>query len=194
MRSSAIPILAPLTAVIMLAGCDESALAPDVEAAGPLAAAMSADVDGSWSFSRVVQITAPEWVARDVFGVDPEGPVTHIRCETDGSMEIEQSGMTFRGIAAMDNSCRTHGGQVFESESVVPDIFIVDGLIRGRSLQWSFVEDQILVCPHHAALSARGTIQGTGRCIVPGHPQSPVPAPAPPGGTSKTTSFTAWRD
>lgn len=191
MRSSGIAVLAPLAAAALLAGCQESTLAPD-EAVASLSAAVSADVDGSWSFTRVVQLTAPEWVARDVFGVEPEGPMTHIRCETDGSMEIVQSGTTFSGMAAMDNSCRTHGGQVYER--VVSDILIVDGLIRGRSLEWTFIEDGFLICPHHAVLAVAGTMQGTGRCIVPGHPQSPLPVPPPPAGTSKTTSFTAWRN
>lgn len=193
MRSSGFAVLAPLAAAALLAGCQESALAPH-EAVESLSAAVSADVDGSWSFTRVLQLTAPEWVARDVFGVEPEGPVTHIRCETDGSMEIVQSGTTFSGVAAMDNSCRTHGGQVFESDAVVADILIVDGVIRGRSLAWTFIEDGFLICPHHAVLAPAGTMQGTGRCIVPGHPQGPVPAPPPPAGTSKTISFTAWRN
>ncbi|HSJ63577.1 MAG TPA: hypothetical protein VK922_06660 [Gemmatimonadaceae bacterium] len=36
---------------------------------------------------------------------------------------------------------------------------------------------------------------GTGRCVLPGHPQSEsiVPADPPPGGTSKTLRFDAWR-
>jgi hypothetical protein len=157
-------------------------------------AAQSVNVDGVWNISRVVQITAPDWVAVLIFGVAPEGVVTHILCETTGTMELFQDGETFHGTAqGTTSNCETHGGQS-TSGGGSADIVIVDGTIDGRSIKFDWLEDQMLVCPYKLVVSSDGDrLSGTGRCIVPGHPQSIVPLDPPPGGTSKTLNFEATR-
>jgi hypothetical protein len=165
-----------------------------IPAAAAAAAAAAADLSGGWTFAREVKITAPPWVAELVFGVEPEGSVTHIRCADTGSMTLEPDGTGFSGMAwRLEGTCETAGGQVFP---MAPSLIqIADGSVRGRSAHFDWVEDGYLRCPYHAVLSGGGLehLAGTGRCIVPGHPQSPVPANPPPAGTSKTVSFSAWR-
>jgi hypothetical protein len=178
---------------LWFAGCSSDQLAgPEdgLSMALDAAAAQSVNVDGVWNVDRVVQITAPEWVAELIFGVVPEGPVTHIRCETTGTMELFQDGDTFDGTAASTSECETRGGQTFSSGTA--DIEILDGTINGRSIKFVWIDD--VVCPYKLSLSSDADrLSGTGRCIVPGHPQSPVPMDPPPAGTSKTLSFEATR-
>lgn len=168
------------------------------DTAGPAGAQHSmipaADLSGSWAFARELKITAPAWVAELVFGVEPEGNVTHIRCTDTGAMALQPDGAGFSGTAwRLEGTCETAGGQVFpQSQSLIQ---IAGGTVRGRSVHFDWVEDGFLRCPYHAVLSGDGPerLAGTGRCIVPGHPQSPVPADPPPAGTSKTVRFSAWR-
>jgi hypothetical protein len=160
------------------------------QAAGPV------DISGEWSLSRVLQVTAPDWVAVLIFGIEPDGPVTVFRCESVGSMTLSQAGSEFTGTAAWaSNACETRGGQVFSAG--FPPITI-DGQISGRSLRFDWIEPGGLVCPQHGRIGdlANGVavaLSGTGRCIVPGHPLSPVPLDPPPGGTSKTLVWEAVR-
>jgi hypothetical protein len=160
------------------------------QGAGPV------DISGEWSLSRVLQVTAPDWVAELIFGIEAEGPVTVFRCESVGSMTLSQAGSEFTGTAAWDsNACETRGGQVFSAG--FPPITI-EGQISGRSLRFDWIEPGGLVCPQHGRIGdlANGVavvLSGTGRCIVPGHPLSPVPLDPPPAGTSKTLVWEAVR-
>jgi hypothetical protein len=160
------------------------------QATGPV------DISGEWSLSRILQVTAPDWVAELIFGIEPEGPVTVFWCESVGSMTLSQAGSEFTGAAAWaSNECETRGGQVFSAG--FPPITI-DGQISGRSLPFDWIEPGGLVCPQHGRIGdlangVAGHLSGTGRCIVPGHPLSPVPLDPPPGGTSKTLMWEAVR-
>lgn len=155
-----------------------------------------ADISGAWDLSRELQVTAPDWVAESVFGIEPEGPVTVFRCISSGSMTLVQVGSEFSGTASWtSNDCESLGGQVFSAG--FPPITI-DGRISGRSVQLDWTEAGMLVCPHHATMQdiddqVAGRLQGTGRCILPGHPRSPVPLDPPPAGTSNTFEWVAVR-
>jgi hypothetical protein len=186
---------ASLAIVAAVVACDNPptdlphSAAPDAPAQ---AALVAADLSGSWTFERQLMITAPPWVAQAVFGVEPEGPITRISCDGTGVLLLEQDGTSFWGSAAMTGgTCSTAGGQQYAMQQ--PDIQIVDGSLRGRSARFTWLEDGFLGCPYHVVVSG-DVMTGTGRCVVPGHPQSPVPLDPPPSGTSKTVSFRATRD
>lgn len=155
-----------------------------------------ADISGDWNLSRVHQVTAPDWVAEFIFGIEPEGPVTVFRCVSSGNMTLSQTDGAFTGTAAWaSNECETKGGQVFSAG--FPPITI-DGRITGRSLRFEWTEAGMLVCPQHGVIAdsdngVAGRLRGTGRCIIPGHPLSPVPLEPPPAGTSKTLEWEAVR-
>lgn len=205
--------LLTLTAA-MLAGCSQTPAFPTSPSALVDAAAVvkpaallvaprgvtAPNINGLWNARGVVQLTVPPWVAQLVLGIVPEGPVTHIRCESSGTMELTQLGESFSGIQYRDpNVCETRGGQRYEEpKGMVP---VLEGRIEGRSLGFE-LEDPPLTCPQRGVITQieDGTatrLSGTARCIVPGHPQSDAPPPfdidPPPGGTSKTLTWEAWR-
>lgn len=156
------------------------------------------DVSGSWSWSREEHLTFPEWVAQTVLGILPEGPTTTARCEGSGTMTLAQVGASLTGsFEQTAHECVTKGGQVFQDPGAFSPVAITDGELHGRSL--SILLDGVLIdCRYHAvAKDVEGntavTLDGGGSCIVPGHPKSEIGLDPPPGGTSKTLSFTAVR-
>jgi hypothetical protein len=184
-----------------LAGCTPDEVVGPIPADPALpalsqAAGSPADIGGVWQLSRELQVTAPDWVAESIFGIEPEGPVTIFRCISSGSMTVTQAGNEFSGTASwVSNDCETHGGQVFSAG--FPPIAI-QGRISGRSVHLEWTEAGMIVCPHRATVQdldgqAAGRLQGTGRCILPGHPHSPVPLDPPPAGTSNTLEWVAVR-
>ena len=91
---------------------------------------------------------------------------------------------------------RPSGGQVFTG--ALPYVAIAAGQVIGRRVEFMWVEDGMLFCPHHGVVSDvdggwANQLDGAGRCIVPGHPKSGAPLAPPPAGTSKTVSWTAVR-
>lgn len=184
-----------------LAGCSEGELmGPSSESEASLSASSASVVDlsGGWNWSNVEALTFPPDVALMV-GIAPEGEVTQARCESAGSMTLVQTGASFEGQATKtSNSCETRGGQAFQQPATV--LQITDGRVRGHSAHFSFHSFVVRPCPHQVVISTdqSGTataLSGTGRCVLPGHPQSesPVDLPPPPGGTSKTLSWQAVR-
>jgi hypothetical protein len=155
------------------------------------------DVSGSWNWSQVEQLTFPAWVAAEIFGIEPEGPVTTARCEGAGTLNIVQDGQTFTGTSLTTAvSCETSGGQVFvDPLSFIPAA--VTGTVSGRSV--SFTRDGVVVdCDYHATIRSveGGTatqLSGGSRCVLPGHPQAEIPADPPPGGTSRALFWSASR-
>jgi hypothetical protein len=172
-------------------------------AAFPAAAQSVPDLDGGdWSWSSVERLRLPEdfvLAMGPLLGIVPEGENTHALCESAGSMTLVQTGTTFEGTAVKEfNSCETTGGQIFQQPSV--NFFVVDGRIRGNSVYFSFESATVKPCPHQVVITETDGdsvvgLSGTGRCILPGHPQSesPVSLDPPPGGTSKTLNWEASR-
>lgn len=190
-----------LVLVATLAGCSEGEFTgPNGETEASLSASSAPVVDlgGAWNWSNVEALTFPPHVAL-MLGIAPEGEVTQARCESAGSMTLDQTGASFEGLANKSlNSCETRGGQSFTQPGTV--FQIADGRVQGRSAHFSFHSFGVRPCPHQVVVedAAGGTataLSGTGRCFLPGHPQSesPVDLPPPPGGTSKTLSWQAVR-
>jgi hypothetical protein len=195
-----IGILSALSVSIWLGACggdDASGPLPvSADLDGPAfsqGAGVAADVSGTWSVAGVLQLIVPEFVAEVILGIDPEGPVTHIRCTFSGTAELVQDGDTFSGTELQDpNQCVTRGGQAFQDEGgPVP---IVDGRINGRNISFA-LDDFPVFCPQQGVISdiqdgSANRMSGTGRCIVPGHPRSPyMDLPPPPLGVSKALSW-----
>ena len=167
-----------------------------------LAAADSVpDLSGAWTWTAAGRLTVPEAVVGRLFGIPAEGPVTHLRCASTGTLELSQTGSAFAGLGSRTAvTCETGGGHVFEPpSSAFPELLpVAEGSVRGRAVQFLFGSVGGLGCPHHGAIvdleeGVATTFRASGRCIIPGHPQSPAPAEPPPGGTSHDTSFVATR-
>jgi hypothetical protein len=159
------------------------------------------DVSGPWNWSGTGHLTVPASEVERLLGIEPEGPITHLRCEATGTMEVLQAGTVFNGSATRRTSrCETGGGRVLALPTATfpATLPIAEGLIEGRGVHFLLGAVAGLGCPHDGAIQdvVEGVATGlraTGRCIIPGHPQSPVPRDPPPAGTSHDTSFVATR-
>jgi hypothetical protein len=192
--------------VVSCSAADRAALEPMANPAAPtvpsaIVTGSSPDVSGSWNWSGAGHLTVPSADVERLLGILPEGPITHLRCESTGTMELSQTGPGFSGLATRNTSrCETGGGRVLELPSATfPNTLpVVDGLITGRAVHFLLGAVAGVGCPHNGAIQdvvegAATELRATGRCIIPGHPQSPVPRDPPPGGTSHDTSFVATR-
>jgi hypothetical protein len=185
------------------AGVESGSAGSQIEAQASRVTAQSApDLNGAWNWSNVEVLRMPRWFVEafgPVLGITPEGENTHARCESMGTLTLAQAGAEFEGTATRTfNACETTGGQAFQQPGVAFDI--ADGRIGGHSIHFSFHTAMVRPCPHRAVISdvqggVAAALSGTGRCILPGHPQSGSPAivDPPPGGTSTTLSWEAWR-
>lgn len=179
----------------------ENVIAPPGGSASHRGLGAPADLSGAWIWSRVDQITMPAWVAEQLAGIEPEGPVTHARCEGSGTMTLTQQGASFEGTALQTTQeCRTRGGKGFTSPGSAAPIQITGGRITGAAIRFDLATPMVIPCPYQAVITAMrdGTavaLSGTGRCLLPGHPQSESPfvLDPPPGGTSKVLTWTATR-
>ena len=159
------------------------------------------DVSGTWLWDGGGHITVPASVVERLFGIEPEGPITHLRCETSGTMELVQTGATFSGVATRTaGSCTTGAGLAFVPPPAAwpTSLPVAEGQITGRGVHFLLGTIAGLGCPHNGAISnveaGRATeLTANGRCIVPGQPSSPAPLDPPPLGTSHDTSFVARR-
>ena len=170
--------------------------------AGRLASA-PIDVSGDWEWHREEKLTIPADFAF-VFGIVPEGPITHFECTIEGVMTLVQSGDALSGTEMETGSvCETRGGQVFVQPGLGVLIPIPEGRVRGRTLEIT-IGDAEVICPIHASIrSSNGgvaqALRGTGRCWVPGHPNanppegSPFDLDPPPAGTEKIVRWEAVR-
>ena len=159
------------------------------------------DLGGNWSWSNEEVLRMPRWLVEMgiVPGITAEGENTHARCESAGTLTIVQTGSEFHGTASRTfNACMTKGGQAFQQPGSA--FIVADGRIRGRSIAFSFHTFMVVPCPHHAVIrdvhgGVATALDGGGRCNLPGHPQSESPfvIEPPPGGTSTTVDWKAWR-
>jgi hypothetical protein len=202
-------LMSSSTALVFVVGCSVADRAPfepmasSAAPTGPSAIVTSSvpDVSGSWNWSGSGHLTVPSTEVERLLGILPEGPITHLRCEATGTMELSQTGATFSGLATRNISrCETGDGRVLALPAATfPNTLpVVEGLITGRAVHFLLGAVAGLGCPHNGAIQdvvegAATEFRATGRCIIPGHPQSPVPRDPPPAGTSHDLSFVAIR-
>lgn len=173
-----------------------------VDAAGQSAEA-AIDVSGEWEWRREETFTIPDQFAF-VFGFQPEGPVTHFRCEVEGVITLVQTGGALSGTEMETWSlCETRGGQIFPQPGLGVSIPIPEGRVTSRTVEL-VVGDAEVICPIHAVIQeveggVGQAMRGTGRCWVPGHPKSQAPEGSPfdlappPAGTEKIVVWEATR-
>lgn len=191
-------------ALFMVAACGDAAdpTSPAIDESDHVAvlggssnAQAPVDISGAWDWHETGRVNLTVEAAT-MFGVTPEGPRTHITCESGGTLTIVQTGDTFTGFATQSSLCESNGGQVFVPAPFPPALDVVDGRINGRHIEFVFGAGPI-PCPYKASARVEGgavaALVGTGRCIVPGHPQSPLPVPPPPVAPTKTIRWVATR-
>lgn len=151
-------------------------------------AAETADINGDWNYSSENFIHLAEWAAV-LFGLEPEGNRTTLRCASEGTMNIVQTGSSFTGSILSLVSCVTSGGQVIAFPESAP---LVEGTIRGNAMHFVLLgEPGGVECPQKGtirrnAAGAPEALSGTFACIEPGHPRSTWFAPPPRGGPNRT--------
>ena len=202
-------VLSAIALVVFFTACSEAErgvwepMANAGVPTGPSALVTSAvpDVSGSWNWSGTGHLTVPSSEVERLLGIVPEGPITHLRCDASGTMELSQVGQSFSGSATRNTSrCETGGGQALALPTLTfPNALpVVEGLITGRAVHVLIGAVAGVGCPHNGAIldveeGVATELRVAGRCIIPGHPRSPVPRDPPPAGTSHDTSFVVRR-
>jgi hypothetical protein len=203
-------LLSSSIATLLLAACsgpdrapfEPSAHYPTAPSTPFVVAASSVpDVSGAWVWAAAGHLSVPAFVVQRLFEIEPEGPITHLRCESWGTMQLSQTGTTFSGSATRTAvTCETGRGHVFAPPVMAfpNSLPVADGVITGRAIHFLIGSVAGVGCPHNGAITSvdsgtATTLRATGRCILPGHPQSPAPVDPPPSGTSHDTSFVATR-
>jgi hypothetical protein len=168
-----------------------------------LTAKSTIEVAGTWDWRREEILTVPADFAF-IFGIQPEGPITHFRCEVEGVITLAQSGDALSGVEVETASlCETRGGQVFTQPGLGLPIPIHEGRVTGRAVEL-LIGDPVLRCPIRAVIEkaenrTAARMRGTGRCVIPGHPKSDAPEGSPldldppPAGTEKIVVWEATR-
>ena len=171
-----------LLAALVAVGCDGSPITEPNGASAAVGGASAVDVSGEW-------VTRGEYVihlkgdAAALFGVQPEGPRTHLSCEFTGTFSVVQSGATFGGTYTEAGRCETPGGQTTQVDVLGE---LVGGTVSGRSIHYTLLESGVVPveCPQQGAIveledGVAWRLQGSGRCIEPGHPHSILDVPPP---------------
>ncbi len=172
-----------LALALVAAGCNDrqEPLAPSDGTSLLLAPAPVADISGTWLWREDVIFSVAAPTTGVFFGIEPEGPITHFRCHETGTMTLTQSGSSFSGTASQASECRTRGGQVFSPPVFPSSLDVAEGRIEGHSVHMLFGAGDIN-CPYHATISMEAgqavSLNGSGRCIEPGHPHSGIPLPS----------------
>lgn len=153
--------------LVAAAACGvDQATGPDETDARVDAAALdvvaTTNVAGDWSWSETTVLKLRP-AGAGVFGLVPEGPITHVRCESGGILSIAQNGSNIGGSATQASTCTTKGGVEFVP-AVFPPGWTFTGELRGRSLR--FTVDAGFAC-HYRGSTAGGVVRATGACEVP---------------------------
>jgi hypothetical protein len=129
-----------------------------------------ADLAGQWSWEESVLVVGPGDILPGAFGVDPEGPVMHLRCLTWGGLTIQQAGSSFSGSADQQWSCVTAGGQI-ATQAPFPPTFDIAGSTTGRGVHFVADVGQGFTCSYSGSLGVAAgiatAINTTGDCDVP---------------------------
>lgn len=187
-QQHSIPVLA--LAVAVLGACSETPLTEPVsDLAGAVAPdrLSASDLDGTWQWWEKTTVAARPLTAA-MFGIPPEGPMTHFTCESGGQLTITAvTGTTFVGSATQSSECVTRGGFVFNPPLFPASLQLVNGEIRGHSFRFDFSAGGI-PCPHAGAIRVHGgtpmELRGSGDCALPN---------ASDVGQYKDVQFLAWR-
>ena len=128
------------------------------------------DVSGDWTWEEAVIFIAPGYIVAAFFGVQVEGPIMHLRCQTGGGLTIQQNGASFSGSADQQWACVTRGGQPTPT-APFPPAFDVSGSITGHAVHFSADIGQGFSCSYAGSLSVVNgvatSINATGGCDVP---------------------------
>jgi hypothetical protein len=184
----------PALSALVIVGCDGGvATGPDDPSAARAenvgsGGANPLDVSGEW-------VTSGEYVihlngeAAAFFGVQQEGPRTHLSCEFTGTFSVVQTGSTFGGSYTEAGHCETAGGLTTQ---VNVGGEIVGGTVRGHSIHYALLEigGVPVECPQQGAIveiegGIAQRLQGSGRCIEPGHPHAILDVPPPRSGPNR---------
>jgi hypothetical protein len=154
------------TTSILIAGCSDPG-PTQVEPQFAAGSAQVADLSGEWAWSETTVIKARAFIVPILFGIAPEGPITHITCATTGTMQLTQTGTTFTGSAQQSSSCVTKGGLAVPAP--FPPSLQVAGHVTGGSFRFTF--DAGIACDYQGAIVARQKsalrLQGSGDCQIP---------------------------
>jgi hypothetical protein len=147
------------------------------------------DVSGSWIVTESEKFLHLSQAAAGMFGLQPEGERTSLRCSATGTLTLQQTGAAFSGSYTESGQCTTAGGQQIVLQGAGD---IVEGSVRGRSVHFvSLGAPGPVECPNHASIPEVSDgralrMQGTFACIEPGHPRSTLPLPGPRMGPNRT--------
>ena len=162
----------PVVLVILATGCSGAgAPAAPSAAAGSSPAvrpAVNLYLSGSWDWSEttVLQLTPP---AAGLFGLAPEGPVTHVECESAGELTLTQAGSSFSGQATQSSSCTTKGSVTIDP-ALFPPGWTVEGELTAQALSFT-VDTGIFPCHYRGSVRVDdgevSELTATGACEVP---------------------------
>lgn len=171
-----------ILAILLLAGCsDEAPTSVDLGSVEPSSAPETAaaqqvpDLTGTWAWSETTVIQVREPYVVPFFGIQPEGPITHVRCDSEGTLSLNQTGSTFNGSGTQSSTCVTQGGQAVPAP-FPPTLTLIDGEVRGRSFRFTydagpFPTGETIFCPYQGSIRVEGDmaveLKGHGDCLLP---------------------------
>ena len=180
-RPARVPVAACAALTVVLGACTDAVLTPPTAPAIRAVSASPADsglaaapastpvnIAGTWTWQQTTMFEALPFTAKEILGIEPEGPVTRVTCESGGTMFLTQSGASFSGSATQASTCRTQGGVVFNPVPVPfpPAPPVENGTIQGHNFRFDFSG-----CPQTGAIRVANAyaveLRGTGDCSLP---------------------------
>ena len=154
--------LVPLTIAILLAGPFLTGSLANPGAERSLAPGRD-DLTGSWTYEGTEQSGIPPFIV-EALGLMPEGEITYLTCDTQGEMELVQTGETFEGTATQIVSCMTDGGQgPFWPPSFPPEFEVTNGVISGKYATFAFGTCNLTA----KVVGSSDKLTGEGPCPIP---------------------------